>query len=373
MPDRASMCGEHDVLFFDAVSVVEPPPDHGTITTSKDHRAPNLLHPASERVVKSVSSKSSPPVSDFSAETDCWHTYTSDEEAVSPVDNDDISMGSLDSDVSSLHSWSQGDSQAGEQCSQAQCVEIQHVGVAKTVSRPRLIHIPARRSMMQPISTHVSSPQRPSSPQRASSVRLSRSARSSQESHSRSSCRNSVTSVSPQSPASTAPSSMDDEDVPQVTFRKTLCVSRHVDLMEAARRQMAPASPAAPAWTMTPTLSGPALPPADATAQPKARDRRKNRFSTNFALNRLGKTFTRRDSHDVRDELENVKEPEAVMVIPEVPPPHPSGRRTRTKLVARGADERAPPITLPPVPTNYSSSMEFPWEKAHESSSDNAA
>lgn len=169
------------------------------------------------------------------------------------------------------------------------------------------------------------------------------SARSSQDSRTSSSRNNSISSAAPNSPASTAPSSVyeDFEDEPAMQHKRN--ISRHVDLMKAAAA-MTPTSPVSPLLQRSSTFGSEVYPTARRGSTPSIR--RKSKFSSGFALNKV-KTFVRRES--VADDMENVKEPDPVTFTQQVPQPkrYSSGR---PKLVARAANERAPPITLPPFP-----------------------
>ncbi len=75
--------------------------------------------------------------------------------------------------------------------------------------------------------------------------------------------------------------------------------------------------------------------------------KRKGKFTPTAALNRIGKTFVRRESS--AEDTESVHQPEPANVALNVTQPkrYSSGR---PKLVARAANERAPPIVLPPCP-----------------------
>ena len=274
-----------------------------------------------------------------------WPLYTSDEEVASPLDNDRTSQYSRTTSFSSNFSMPElledMDGNVVEQCEEARKVTFQSAGKAKMVSTPKID--PSRRSMCLPPMTTES--RRPSIviPARRSSIGMPRSARSSQDSRTSSSRNNSISSAAPNSPASTAPSSVYDdfEDEPAMLHKKN--ISRHIDLMQAAA--MTCTSPVSPMVERISTFDSEVYPTARRGSI--ASIRRKSKFSSGFALNKV-KTFVRRDSIQV-DEMENVKEPDPVTFTQQVSQPkrYSSGR---PKLVARAANERAPPITLPPFP-----------------------
>ncbi|KAF2172715.1 hypothetical protein M409DRAFT_16677 [Zasmidium cellare ATCC 36951] len=278
-----------------------------------------------------------------------WHGYTSDEEVASPVDDDDDD----DDDEFSLHSDESMDSIASsasfpeqlaetcgnvkQQCNRAQAVKIQAAGKARVVSLPKPIDIPARRSIMRPAS--------PGSPSKRASIQLQSSTRNSEDSQT--TCNDSISSSSVNSPASTAPSSVDEplEQRPPIKHQQSF--SRHVPLMEAARAfspnspTSGPNSPLFPQSAGLPKRHSTALSDRSEVASITTRSsvRRMTKLSSNFSLNKIGKNLVGRDStyggyiapaqqHRVAARSTSLK----------------------PKMVARAANERAPPITLPPFP-----------------------
>lgn len=267
-----------------------------------------------------------------------WLTYTSDEEVVSPMDADRTNQSSRNASFSSDYSMPElledEDAHLEKHCGQAQTVVIQLAGRAKMVSMPKIqvVDVP-RRSMC--VSTPMEG-RRPSIviPPRRRSIGMATRARWSQDSHTSSSSRHSASSATSHSPTSTAPSSLFDdfEDEPKTKHKRNS--SRHVDLVQAARTfSETPASPMQPRRSSTCSEYAPSI-------------RKRSKFGSAFALHRIGKTFARRDSL-IADGMESLKEPEPIRTTHGVPQPkrYTSGR---PKLIARGANERAPTITLPP-------------------------
>lgn len=296
-----------------------------------------------------------------------WHGYTSEEEIASPIDDDDDDDGG---DEFSLHSDESIDSIASnasfpeqlaeacnnvkQQCNRAQAVKIQAAGKARVVSLPKPIDIPARRSIMRPASPGTPSPRRATLP-RLQSTSAVESARNSEDSRT---TRNDSISSSVNSPASTAPSSVDEplEQRPPIKHQKSF--SRHVPLMEAAKA-FSPNSPTSPQYTGHPKRHSTALSDrSDVTSIMTTRS--SVRRMTKFSLNKIGKNLVGRDS----TELESVKEPEPNYVAPARQYRVPARSTSlKPKMVARAANERAPPITLPPFPDEGDAANDWPLRK----------
>lgn len=72
-----------------------------------------------------------------------WPGYASEEELASPVDNDDYSFDSIDSDIESIASIGEASSHSlthGQQlCNRAQAVQVVSAGKAKVVSMPKMV------------------------------------------------------------------------------------------------------------------------------------------------------------------------------------------------------------------------------------------
>jgi hypothetical protein len=300
-----------------------------------------------------------------------WPTYTSDEEAASPLNNNNNNDDDDDDDHSSQYSrtasfcsdMSMPDlladlnaSDDAPHCKEAQTVVIQSAGRAKMVCMPKIVDV-SKRSL-SPSSSSSSGPVTPVEATSRPAIILPPpgSARSSQDSRTASSRNNSISSVVPLSPASTAPSSLyDDFDdpplpPPQLQLQRPALkhkrrISRHVDLMQAAlaisSSRSVPSTPLSPTIPRSASSFGD-FPPSI---------RRKSKFGSSFAFPRISKTFAlRRDTTTTVDDLEIGRElepPSAAQQHVAQPKRFSSGR---PKLVARGANERASLLVLPPFP-----------------------
>lgn len=282
--------------------------------------------------------------------------YTSDEEAASPVDNDSSTMpsrnGSISSELSLPELLDDGCNIAEQQCSRAQAVKIKVAGKPRMVSMPK----PAdtyRRSTSIPVAAEQQ--------QKRSHSRMdsdgSRSARSSQDSRSGHSTDDSMSDV-PGSPASTAPSSLYSEEqeaeVVKPEAKHQRRISRHIDLMEAARAipcATSPYQPSTPVMTRPATFDFPTNPgrPTSIASKSSAIVRRKAKFAT--GLKGIGRNFSRRDSnfsptHDGVSSSDFAGLTREVSYMSHRTSSH-SSRPSGPKMVARAANERAPTIQLP--------------------------
>lgn len=313
-----------------------------------------------------------------------WHGYTSDEEIASPIgnDTDDDQMSfrsaeSIDSIVSIVslpEQLAEACDNVKQQCNRAQAVKIQAAGRARVVSLPKPIDIPARRSLVRPASP--GSPSKRSSLPRIGSDPAFQSVRSSEDS--RMSRNDSVSSSSINSPASTAPSSVDEPVERRPPFKHQHSFSRHIPLMEAARA-ISPTTPTSRSGspmvyqpTGIPKRHSSALSERSETASISTKSsRRMTKFSSGFGLNKIGKNLVGRDSMQGGD-LESVKEPEPNYIAPSVQQPRVPARTTsmnmKPKMVARAANERAPTITLPAFPDGDESN-DWPFRKDSGASS----
>ncbi|KXS99331.1 hypothetical protein AC578_6740 [Pseudocercospora eumusae] len=303
---------------------------------------------------RDVYSKASASIIDLVDEPVFWHGYASDEEAVSPIDNDLASlrsMPSFTSAYSSPESLPQSSGQSSQTCSQAKAIKIHTVGRPRVVSMPKS---PTRSTGRPSSSSSIASKQHSLSvPARESSMDFSQSARSSHESQSRSSRHSSIRSSSPTSPASTTPSSIDDDEpLPTNTTKKPY--SRHIDLMEAA---------SALSPTTSNSLPPPPILPRPTFNEPSTFPKRQSRLVLPSKAPKFSaiKHLMRRDSVDVQQEADvpsvtrDVSQPGSTSII---------STRPKNKMIARAADERAPPIQLPPCPHEYDGrGPEFPQRK----------
>ncbi|KAF2208640.1 hypothetical protein CERZMDRAFT_87458 [Cercospora zeae-maydis SCOH1-5] len=277
-----------------------------------------------------VGNKGKQPMSALHESFDFMPVYTSDEEEASPVDDDSASEYSLCSEISI-----------------AEVFEVQHLKCAQLVilqnpGKPRMVEM-SKPASVTPVTT-----QPPVSaltiniPKRKASLRMPLNTRMSQDSTDSSTSRNeSLSSATPDSPASTAPSSLYDElDEETIPARKHKRMS-HVDLMHAVRDLPQP-----PITPLSPR-------PAPLSRKSSANDssiksiRRKRNFSSGFPLK-----FGRRDhSEDTMDSvLDRVARAEGSLTLQRHGAQHKRYSGGRPKLVARAANERAPIIVLPPFP-----------------------
>lgn len=303
-------------------------------------------------------------MADVHRKTMVWTTgYTSDEEVASPTD-DDSSMRSASSvslgSVLSLHDEAVDSCDHIEQrCNQAQAVRIQPAGKARIVDLPKL-DLSYRRRSVRPASMMSLRLSRPASPVQRLSEEI-HSSRSSQDSRADSS-----NLSSPHSPASTAPSSISEEQSasePQKPNLQVQCNTnspRHIDLLEAVRSPISiPNSPAFPRTVnqvkrQSTSMSDWSSIYSSSSISPAIR--KMNKFSSKFDL----KGFGKKSSPAQADDLESVKEPEPLHATQQAPQLYPPTRRSslgQSKLVARGANERAAPITLPAFPEASESNM----------------
>ncbi|KAK4501990.1 hypothetical protein PRZ48_007801 [Zasmidium cellare] len=292
--------------------------DNQLYTAAVAHHDVYMVRPKGKSPVKPAAS-----IVDLVNEPVFWHGYTSEEEVASPVDDEDDddqfslhsdeSMDSIASNASFPEQLAEACSNVKQQCNKAQAVKIQAAGKARVVSLPKPIDIPARRSIMRPASP--GSPSKRASLERRSPVESTRNSEDSQTT------RNDSIDSSVNSPASTAPSSVDEPLYRRPPIKHQQSFSRHVDLMEAAKACSSPIS--GPNSPMFPQSSG--LPKRHSTALSDRSDvasiitrssvRRMTKLSSNFSLNKIGKNLVGRDSSYGGD-LESVKEPEPNYIAP---------------------------------------------------------
>ena len=287
-----------------------------------------------------------------------WRGYTSEEEAASPLDTDDMSFHSVSTDTQLATRSSKGSlthelaricSRVEQQCARAQAITLVPAGKAKVISVPRLIEVSAAPRPKEPATATLIRP--PVS--RLNHVEVD-SRTSSQ--HSRT---NSPSTSGEQSPISTAPSSVAD-------------VSRR---MKSVRRRpnFAAVSVVSPEIGTSDSSSGPvrymravsflshdpypSAPSERPTTPMSPSKRRLRKLSSSLSLNIFAKGLRRNESSDddLGEVLENVKEPEHVIPTPVVSRlPVPVRKSSiKARMVPRGASEREPPLVLPPCPAGY--------------------
>ncbi|EME43657.1 hypothetical protein DOTSEDRAFT_72873 [Dothistroma septosporum NZE10] len=301
-------------------------------------------------------------VTDLTDKSMTLHGYTSEEETASPIDDDSCSVTSAysDSDNSDFtfpEALAESCNKVEQQCNRAQAVEIRLAGKAKVVSLPKLVDIPSRRGVVRPASIE----HRRKSIQRRNSADHPQSARSSQDSH-----HGSDNSSVMDSPASTAPSSVIIEHSIELKRRSSIA-SRHVPLMEAARA----ISPTTPNFTYSTNslieprslntttregiLSSQRFNSTTSSLRLPLRRMNKLSLSSNFGLARIGKEL--RDTFVPKDAEAGI-----VNVAPQMPQAQArNASLSKTKMVARAANERAPMIELPPFPGGEEDDFASDW------------
>lgn len=306
--------------------------------------------------------------------------YTSEEEMASPIDDsDDASLHSASSVViisptkharksSFPEQLAQSCNRVEQQCSRAQAVRFVPAGKAKVVSMPRLVDLSATPRMRRPATNTSIHPQL--TPIRPLVSRMSRIEIGSQTSSRTNSPQR---TSSERSPVSTAPSSV--VELPKTTAfssfaeqpKRVKTVRRRPSLpalFVAARTSNASDSSPEPASTTRRVnfLDHDPFPSSSAdrpTTPMSPSKRRLHKFSSSLGLNVFGRGLRWNSStdSDVGGDLNVVKEPEPILIstsrLSVQPTSHIRNPSIKTKMVARGASEREPPLVLPPCPDDY--------------------
>lgn len=328
-----------------------------------------------------------------------WHGYTSEEEAASPIGTDegDDTDSARFSNLPVLSPTEEHKativSQAHQLCTHAQAVTILSAGRPRVVNVPKLI-IEAPRHERDPSIDSLPNKLR----LKTASVHLrsySLDAPNVEHNVSDYSHKDSLDSNGTASLFSTAPSSLHEQSSRPGRMSVS---SRHVPLMEAARHiplldAARLASPISPTYPSSPaglknsyTWSQPVTPTsAPSISRSSVSQSRggvlsalKNRFessdsgtrraskvgSSNIA--RIGKNILRRDTLEVveNEYASKMAEPRHASSQPASPiTRHPvqSSLNKSGRMVARGANERAPVLTLPSCPDEFSRSFESEW------------
>ncbi|KAK5120872.1 hypothetical protein LTR85_005939 [Meristemomyces frigidus] len=319
-------------------------------------------------------------IRNFADEPMFWRGYTSEEEVASPIDDtDDMSFRSASSEreptyraskASFPEQLAQSCNKVEQQCSRAQAVTLVPAGKAKVVSMPRLVNVPATPRMRRPATaTQIRPPV----------SRLNRMEIGSQTS-SQNSRTNSPRTSGERSPVSTAPSSIAEQPNRVKTIRRRPSLPA---LSIAARSFSTPDSSPDPARNTRRVdfLDHDPFPSSSAdrpTTPMSPSKRRLHKFSSSLSLNIFGRGLRRNDSTDsnVGCDLSVVKEPEPILISPACSTTQPSIRKAsiKKKMVARGANEREPPLILPPCPEGYDENeAEFGGHARWPSRKDSAA
>ena len=305
----------------------------------------------------SKASESNPTAGKVPHEPIFWRGYGSEEELASPSGTNDLSGHSSSSDsdaasIGSLLSFHDGTEDFGyghQQCSTAQAITFVPAGKAKVITWPRLFDVPVIPRMKRPVSIAPA-------PIKVPVSRLSKVEEASQTS-SRNSWTNSSRSSTEKSPISTAPSSPGEVHVSRQykgpRYRPSLPLIAGPDATTVIR------SPESfPRGVRLQTSSEflqhdpypSAWPLSDQPMTPTSPSRRRpQKF---FGLNIFG-LGSKRSHSDINTDFDDVKEPESVMVTRTSPLTTPSRRSSGNKMQARGGNERAPPLVLPPCPEDY--------------------
>jgi len=291
-----------------------------------------------------------------------WRGYCSDEEAVSPTDSDSMSISSASSGeiVQAVparlslvlpQDIAKSFRDIDRQLHRAHAVVLRPIGKANSPTSPRIIDIPPSPRLQR---------QSPTSPFRPPVSRLQRSdlvikdygRDVSADSTPRTSSEKSAVSI-----PSTPPTSMDERlPSPRHVLRKKPTMAS----MRAPRASM----PAPPTSTTSETMleflkrSNDPYPLTeqirDHIVAPMTPTRRKLRkFSSSFSIGRFSGNGKRKDSADSSaDESCDVRAPiaSATRPKPAVYIPTRTNSSAIPKMVARGANERAPVLVLPPCP-----------------------
>ncbi|WPG98288.1 Hypothetical protein R9X50_00107600 [Acrodontium crateriforme] len=244
-------------------------------------------------------------------------TYESGEEAMSPVDSDDAEFYSMSDSVSIASSLDDSD----WKCDQAEAIRVVPAGTVKLVS---INVVNRKRRADSSLSQEAPASERGEKfPDGSSNA-----------SHSRSSSSSTVKS-SASTPPSSVPSSPASSSTPR--FKK---YQPSVPLIQAAN--LSKTHIISQVRTSKEIQRSQTLP----SQNPAQRLRKKHKFSSTF--NRLSRSsFESDDDNDKIDILDALVDSEIRTQL--IQPP----KRSKPKMIARGANERAPPPKLPPCPDNY--------------------
>ncbi|KAK5741752.1 hypothetical protein LTR17_003743 [Elasticomyces elasticus] len=296
----------------------------------------------------------------FTDEPMFWRGYTSEEEVASPIDNDGMSFRTTStlSDISETPSRMSNASfpeqlahncnRVEQQCNRAQAITLVPAGKVKVVSMPKLVDASTTPRMRRPA---------PITPFRPPVSRMNRMEIGSQTSRGVS---NSPRTSTEKSPVSTAPSSV----AALLTRDRSIRQRPSLPTLQATPRFQSSISGSKTSPRVVKTADFlqhdpyPALPvDLPITPPPMSPSRRRlHRFGSSIGLGVFGMRRSNSSDSSLDDALEIVKsvEPRGNALFqassPQMLSRTPS---TKTKMVARGANERAPPLILPPCPETY--------------------
>ncbi|GAB7366866.1 hypothetical protein MBLNU230_g1035t1 [Neophaeotheca triangularis] len=295
--------------------------------------------------------------------------YTSDEEAPSPIEDDDMSVHSIDSfddaeiveaSTSALPSSKQQTTATGNstqsRCTQAQTVTIVPAGRAKVVSMPKIVKTNSTSS--ESTTRRRSSLKPPVS--RLSHMELAEYDTDDQSSNAKSSPRSSIDKAT-----STAPSSVAEQE----EFPKSKSLRRQPSTLTLdAAYNNSPKRPTTSSGTTTishrsmglfkddpnsPLEYSPPMPQSPKSTPPRKQPRQSTSF---FNLSRFGLSRSNTTSKPASPTTPKSPQPPALSRDEPSPlsqlRPKTSSGSVRSKMIARGASYRAPVLELPPCPTD---------------------
>jgi hypothetical protein len=297
-----------------------------------------------------------------------WRRYNSDEEALSSAESDTESIDSASSgeilEMTTARLSIVSAEEVARSCNPieqtiycAQAVYLQPVNQGNAKLSPRLVEIPPspRFERSQNMGYYKPSQSRLSKLDTTTATRHHRSVASTP----RSSLENSSNASTP----STPPSSIDDHSPVSFSEKVIRRKSAVSSMRSVAKREFSINSHNMPdAQTLREFLaSAPSTqerPLSEVPAHLTTPSKRKLRkFSSSFSLGRFNPIFAKRNSSagNLLEEMPAVPSKYITPSVPEVyrptrcssllPPPS-------TKMIARGGNERAPPIVLPPCPND---------------------
>jgi hypothetical protein len=307
--------------------------------------------------------------SDLKVKALYWQRYDSDEEALSSADSDTDSIASASSgeilemtttrlSIISAEELARSCNPIEQNVHRAQAVTLWPINHGDIKLSPRLVEIPPSPRYERARSMGFYKP--------PPSTRLSKLDIIKATGHHRSvtsSPRTSLENSSNASTPSTPPTSVDERSPVSSSEKVIRRKSAVAGMRSAAKREYSVNSEHMPdAETMREFLaSDPSthvrpvshMPATNVTAPTK---RKLRKFSSSFSLGRFNPGFSKRSSSAGNSSEELAASSSSIPATPQIPevyrptrcsslqPPPPS------KMVARGADERAPPIVLPPCP-----------------------
>ncbi|KAK4895770.1 hypothetical protein LTR27_006252 [Elasticomyces elasticus] len=296
-------------------------------------------------------------VKHFTDEPMFWRGYTSEEEVASPIDNDGMSFRTTStlSDISETASrrsrasfpeqLAQNCDRVEQQCNRAQAITLVPAGKVKVVLMPKLVDAPTTPRMRRPA---------PITPFRPPVSRMNRMEIGSQTSRGVSNSPRTSTEKSPV-PSSVAALLTRDRSVRQRPSLPTLAATPRFQSSISGSRPNPGVVKTADFLQHDPYPAVPVDLPI--TPPPMSPSRRRlHRFGSSIGLGVFGMRRSNSSDSSLDDTLETVKalEPRGnALSKPSSPQKLSRTPSTKPRMVARGANERAPPLILPPCPETY--------------------